>query len=368
MKVPFLDISHQYKDNKKDIVPAIEHVIRRGDFILGKDVELFEQEFAKFCGAKFAIGVNSGTDALFLSLLACGIGRGDEVIVPVFTFIATAFAVSYTGAKPVFVDIDARTYNIDPHRIESAITRKTKAIIPVHLFGYPAELCAIQKIASKRRIKIIEDACQAHGAIYKNKKVGTLGATGCFSFYPTKNLGGFGDGGIIVTNDEKTYKKLLLLRDCGRKKRYEHIIKGYNSRLDTLQAAVLRVKLKKLDAWNALRRRNASLYNSMFKGTDGIITPYENIDSLHVYHQYAIRVKNRDKIMEFLKKNMVGSGVYYSLPLHMQPAYKDLSYKKSEFPVARKIAQDILSLPMYPELTREQINNTASMVIAAKNS
>ncbi|MCM8779644.1 MAG: DegT/DnrJ/EryC1/StrS family aminotransferase [Candidatus Omnitrophica bacterium] len=362
MHIPFIDIKSQHKEIEKELNSAVNNVIQRGDFILGEDVKLFEQEFAKYCGTKFAIGVNSGTDALFLSLLACGVGKGDEVIVPVFTFIATAFAVSYTGAKPVFVDIEEKTFNIDPEKIEKAVTRKTKAIIPVHLFGQPAELEPILKIARQRKLKVIEDAAQAHGAEYKGKKVGQFGKTGCFSFYPTKNLGGFGDGGMIVTDDEKIYKNLFLLRDCGRKKRYEHATKGYNSRLDTVQAAVLRIKLQKLDRWNALRRKNAQLYNTMLKDAYAVITPHESKDSLHVYHQYAIRVKNRDKIMEFLRKNGVTTAVYYPLPLHLQPAYKELGYKKGDFPVAEEVSRDILSLPMHPGLIKKQVQKIAGLI------
>ncbi|MCM8770314.1 MAG: DegT/DnrJ/EryC1/StrS family aminotransferase [Candidatus Omnitrophica bacterium] len=355
MKVPFIDLRAQYKEIQKDFSRVIKDVLKRRDFILGLDVKLFEKEFAHYCGVKFAIGLNSGTDALFLSLVSCGIGKGDEVIVPVFTFIATALAVSHTGARPVFVDVDEQTYNIDVNKIEKAITKRTKAIIPVHLYGQAADMNAILKIAKKCKLKVIEDAAQAHGAEYQNKKVGSFGITGCFSFYPTKNLGAFGDGGMVVTNDKKVYNNLLLLRDCGRKRRYEHIVKGYNSRLDTLQAAILRVKLKRLDKWNRLRRKNAFFYNTLLKKIDRIITPFEARDCLHVYHQYVVRLKNRDRVIDILKKNGIDTSVYYPIPLHLQAAYKDLGYKKGDFKIAEKLSEEILSLPMHPHLKKDEI-------------
>jgi len=360
MKVPFLDLSQQYKEIKKDLDIALRKVMLRGDFILGKEVALFEQEFAKYCNRKFAVGVNSGTDALFLALLSLGIGPQDEVIVPVFTYIATAFAVNFTGAKPVFVDIEEHTYNIDVNKIEEAITKKTKAIIPVHLFGQPADMQPILEIARKYNLKIIEDAAQAHGAKYKIsennwKKAGSIGDIGCFSFYPTKNLGAFGDGGMVVTDDESIYKKLLMLRDYGRRSRYEHVILGYNSRLDTIQAAILRAKLKHLDKWNRMRRKNAKIYIDELKGIKSIVLPCEADYAKSVYHIYAVRVKNRDRVIRELTKNGIGALIHYPIPLHLQKVYKPLGYKKGDFPIAEKVAQEIISLPMHPHLKNSQI-------------
>jgi dTDP-4-amino-4,6-dideoxygalactose transaminase len=371
MKVPFLDLPRANKRIGAEIKAAVKAVIDRSNFILGDDVSLFEREFASFCGAEFGVGLNSGTDALFLSLKAMGIKEGDEVIVPVFTFIATANAVTYTGAKPVFVDIDEKTYNIDPQKLEKAVTRRTKAIIPVHLFGQSADMDLIMAIARKHGLKVIEDACQAHGALYKSQshkvakaqvKVGAIGDAGCFSFYPTKNLGGFGDGGMVVTNDESLYKELILLRDCGRKSRYEHVVLGYNSRLDTIQAAVLRVKLKYLALWNKMRRYNAGLYDKFLEDAAGVVRPVIADYSEHVYHVYAVRLKKRDKAIDQLRASGVGVMVNYPIPLHLQRAYRELGYKKGDFPVAEKICREIISLPMYPLLEKNKIRYTAHIL------
>jgi dTDP-4-amino-4,6-dideoxygalactose transaminase len=357
---------------RPEIDKGLKDVLKRQDFILGKDVEAFENEFGAYCGKKFAIGLNSGTDALFLSLKALDIGPSDEVIIPVFTFIATAFAVSYTGAKPVFVDIDPDTCNIDIAGIEKAITKKTKAIIPVHLFGQCADMAAIQKIADKYRLKIIEDACQSHGSEFYAKsdkgnkvsirKAGAISDCGCFSFYPTKNLGGFGDGGMIVTDDKRVYLKLMVLRDCGRTSRYEHSVIGYNSRLDTLQAAILRIKLKTLDKWNALRIKNAVLYNNILKEISAVRLPLKAAYSSHVYHIYAIQAKGRDALVQHLKNKGIGVMVNYPKPLHLQQAYKALGYSKGDFPVAELVSQEIVSLPMHPFLTGAQIRYVAKII------
>jgi dTDP-4-amino-4,6-dideoxygalactose transaminase len=360
VKVPFLDLSQQTKEIKKDFNAAFNKTLKRYDFILGEEVALFEKEFAKYCSRKFAVGVNSGTDALFLSLLSLGIGPGDEVIVPAFTYIATALAVSYTGAKPVFVDIQEDTYNIDVNKIKAAITDKTKAIIPVHLYGQPADMQPILEIARNHKLKVIEDTAQAHGAKYKTPKgewkiAGSMSDVGCFSFYPTKNLGAFGDGGMSLTDKEDVYKRLLMLRDYGRRSRYEHVRLGYNSRLDTIQAAVLRAKLKHLDKWNTLRRENAKIYLNELKGIKGIICPLETTYSYHVYHIFAVRVKNRNKVMEGLTKRGIRALIHYPMPLHLQEVYKDLGYVEGDFPVAERIAKEILSLPMYPHLKETQI-------------
>ncbi len=364
MKVPFLNLVKLHKNIEKEIEQAGKKVMRGANFILGEEVCLFEQEFAKYCGAKFGVGLNSGTDALFLSLLALGIGPGDEVIVPAFTFIATANAVSYTGAKPVFVDIDAATYNIDPQKILKAITKKTKAIIPVHLFGLCADMEPIMRLARQHGLKVIEDACQAHGAVYRSsvarhqapgQKAGSIGDAGCFSFYPTKNLGGFGDGGMVVTNDQKLAEKLLLLRDCGRKSKYEHVVLGYNSRLVTFQAAGLRVKLKYLGQWNKMRVFNAKIYDNFLENVQNVIRPAGADYSSHVYHIYAVRVKKRDKVVEQLKAAGVGVLVNYPIPLHLQQAYHGLGYVKGEIPVAENVCREILSLPMHPLLNKTEI-------------
>ncbi len=360
MRIPFVDLRLQYKEIEKDMNLAFKNLVKRGDFILGEDVGKFEKRFAAYCGSGFGLGVNSGTDALFLALRSLDIGEGDEVIVPAFTYIATAFAVTYTGAKPVFVDINPETYNIDTDKIAKAITKKTKAIIPVHLYGQAADMHPIMKIAAKFGLKVIEDAAQAHGVKYKYPdgkiaKVGSIGDVGCFSFYPTKNLGAFGDGGMITTNDENVYKKLFKLRDYGRKSRYEHVCLGYNSRLDGMQSIILLEKLKHIDEWNKMRRKCAGIYNANFKGIREIVTPKEMPYSSHIYHVYAIRVKNRDEIVPVLQKKGIGVLVHYPVPLHLQEVYKNLGYKRGDFAVAEKVSAEVMSLPMYPHLKETQI-------------
>lgn len=371
VRIPFLDLRQQHEDIKKEINSAIRRTIKRGDFILGEEVRLFEEEFADFSNVRYAVGVASGTDALFLGLNSLGIGKNDEVIVPAFTFIATALSVTYTGAKPVFVDIDENTYNIDTKKIGRAVTKRTKAIIPVHLYGRPADMPEILKISKKYNLKVIEDAAQAHGASIKMseakgdwKKVGSIGDIGCFSFYPTKNLGGLGDGGIVITDNEEIYKKLLTLRDCGRdlQSRYKHAIIGFNSRLDTLQAAILRVKLKKLNAWNTSRKGVARYYNELFKNVKEVIRPYASTLINHVYHLYTIRTKSRDKLYAQLRNEGIGTFIHYPIPLHLQKAYTSLGYCKGDFPVAEKIALEIISLPIYPYLKKEHIKYIAEVV------
>lgn len=358
MKIPFTDLKAQHAQIRKQIDSALSRVIKQGDFILGEDVGLFEKEFARFCNANYAVGVSSGTAALFLALLSLGIGKGDEVIVPDFTYIATALAVSYTGARPVFADIDEKTYNIAVDKIAKAVTKNTKAIIPVHLYGQPANMAEILAVAKKNNLKVIEDAAQAHGAMIKMNNiflpVGAIGDIGCFSFYPTKNLGGIGDGGMVVTNNDKIYKKLLMLRDYGRVSKYEHAIIGYNSRLDTLQAAVLRIKLKKIGTWNKMRQKAALTYNGLFRHMHKVITPYEENFAEHVYHVYAVRVPQRDGVFKRLQERQVGAIIHYPIPLHMQPAYRDLGYRQGDFPVSERIAKEIISLPMFPHLSKKQ--------------
>jgi dTDP-4-amino-4,6-dideoxygalactose transaminase len=375
MQVPFVDLGAQYKQIKSQALRRLDKFCKQGNFILGEELDRFEQEFADYCGTKFAVGLNSGTDALFLSLLSLGIGRNDEVIVPAFTFIATALAISHTQAQPVFVDIDEKTYNIDISRIEKAITKKTRAVIPVHLFGQPADMGPILKIADKYGLKVIEDTAQAHGAEYissqlrvnssqkQKKRVGSIGDIGCFSFYPTKNLGGFGDGGMAVTNSKGVYQRLRMLRDSGRVSHNIHVLKGYNSRLDTLQAIILRLKLRYLDKWNQMRRENAGIYTDLLKDNPSIICPYEATHVRHVYHIYALQIKERDKVRAYLRKKGISTLIHYPIPLHLQKACKDLGYKRGDFPVSEKIARRIISLPMHPNLSRYEIEYVARKLL-----
>lgn len=355
MLVPFVDLKAQYRTIANEIDEAIRRVVVNTDFILGKDVELFEQEFAHLCEAGYAIGVDSGTSGLELALRAYGIGEGDEVISVSHTFIATAAAVSYTGAKPVLVDVDRDTYNIDAKRIEVAITKRTKAIVPVHLYGQAADLDPVLEIARRHNLIVIEDACQAHGARYKGKEVGALGNAGCFSFYPGKNLGGYGDAGMVVTNSREVADRVRLLRNYGQPEKYKHAIMGYNRRLDTLQAAVLRVKLRHLEGWNTSRRRAASLYDELLKDDNGVRTPYVAEESSHVYHLYVIQHPQRDLLASFLREQGIQTGLHYPTPVHLQPCYENLAVPIGALPVTEALASRVLSLPMYAEITDEQI-------------
>ncbi len=351
----FLDLDGQYKSIRKEIDGAIKNVFNGGFFIGGEEVEKFEEEFAKFCGVKYSISLNSGTDALFLSLKALGIGEGDEVITTPFTFIATAGSIINCGAKPVFVDIDPDSFNIDVSKIEKAITKKTKAIMPVHLFGQIADMAEIMKIAKKYKLFVIEDAAQAVGAEYKGKKAGTIGDFGCFSFFPSKNLGAYGDGGMIITNNKRLAEEVRLLKSHGSssKDKYLNLVVGTNSRLDSLQAAILRIKLRHLDKWNKERAKKSNYYTKKLKGISGIVTPDIKEDRNHVFHQYALRVDSRDKIKKELEKAGIPVMIYYPLPLHMQPALKKLGHKKGDFPEAEKVSSEVLSLPIYPEIKKK---------------
>lgn len=355
MQIPLVDLRAQYRSIKKEIQRAINQVLNSTQFILGKNVAQFEKAFAKFCQTKYAIGVANGTDALYLALRASGISLNDQVILPVNTFAATAEAISLNGAKPIFVDIDPETGNIDVTKIKAAITPQTKAILVVHLFGQPADMAPILKIARKHRIIVIEDCAQAHGAEYKNKKVGSLGSLGCFSFFPAKNLGAYGDAGAVVTNNKNLAKKILMLRDHGRQEKHKHLIEGLNSRLSELQAAILKVKLRHLNQWNKRRQQNAKIYHRLFQGIEKVILPTSLGSSQSVYHFYIIRLKNRDEVQKQLQQKGIGTGIHYPLPLHLQPAYKYLGYHKGDFSQAEKVAKEILSLPVYPELTENQI-------------
>lgn len=355
MKVPFIDFSGQYEAIQDEIEVNLKAVFRKGNFILGQEEKQFEEAFACYCGARYAVGVNSGTDALFLALASLDIGGGDEVILPTHTFIATALCVSYTGATPVFVDIDETTYNMSAASLQGAITKRTKAIIPVHLYGQAADMDEIKAMARPQGIQVVEDAAQAHGAVYKGQKVGSLADLACFSFYPTKSLGAFGDGGIVVTNNESCYKKILMLRDYGREGRYEHKIKGYNSRLDTVQAVVLAAKLKFLDEWNRKRNTVAAWYGNHLKDVPGVVLPRTLPDRTHIFQTFAVRIKNRDAVLEDLQKKGVGVLIHYPIPVHLQEAYADAGYQKGDLPAAERVADEILSLPMFPHMSEEQV-------------
>ena len=356
MSVKFIDFQKQYQAVKEEINAGFSAVFEKSNFILGEEVKKFEEAFSQYCETRFGVGVNSGTDAIFLALKALGVGPGDEVIVPTFTFIATALGVSYTGAKPVFVDVEEDTCNLDPAKLKAAISKRTKVIMPVHLYGQSADMDPIKEIAQKHKIFVIEDACQAHGARYKGKRVGSLGDGACFSFYPTKGLGAFGDGGMVITNDQKLSDGVKMLRDYGRKDRYEHILKGYNSRLDTVQAVVLSAKLKHLDAWNQMRAQHAVYYFKLLKDFPGIKTFTPKEDRNHVYQTFAVRVlKDRDEVCRKLQEKGIGVLIHYPIPLHLQTAYKDLKHKRGDFPVAERLADQVISLPMFPHMTKEQI-------------
>jgi dTDP-4-amino-4,6-dideoxygalactose transaminase len=354
MNVPFVDLRTQYRAIADEVRPKLETVMANADFILGHDVTAFEEEFATYCGASYGIGLDSGTSALELSLRACEVGEGDEVITAANTFFATAAAITYVGARPILVDINPLTYNIDVSRLEEALSERTRAIIPVHLCGQPADMDPIMELAERKGLWVIEDACQAHGARYKGRRTGSIGHVACFSFYPAKNLGGYGDGGMVVTNDEKIAERVRMLRDYGQQEKYHHLTVGYNRRLDTLQAAVLRVKLHHLDEWNEARRRHARLYDRLLKDTS--VTPPLNPEySEHVYHLYVVQSERRDELREWLEAKDVATGIHYPVPIHLQPAYAHLGYSEGDFPVTEAYARRTLSLPMFPELTKEQI-------------
>ena len=370
--IQFSDLYAQHKEIDKEIKNAISRVIKKSDFILGKEVKLLEKEFAEFSNSRYAVGVSSGTASLFLALVSIGIKYGDEVIVPAFTYIATSFAVSYTGARPVYVDIEEDTYNIDTDKIKKAITKNTKAIIPVHLYGQPANMPQILKIARQHNLKVIEDAAQAHGASIKMSDgkwriVGSIGDIGCFSFYPSKNLGAMGDGGMITTDNEEVYRKILILRDYGRVSKYEHKAIGYNSRLDTLQAAILRVKLKRIKHWNRMRQKAAGIYNKLLKDIPGLIKPHVSDSVKHVCHVYAIRTKKRDQLLRLFRENGIQVLIHYPIALHLQKAYRNLGYKRGDFPVSEIVARQIISLPIYPHLKENQIKFVVKIIKESLN-
>ena len=351
--IPLLDLKAQYATIRDEVLSAVQEVLESQHFILGPRVEELEKTIAGSCGVKYGVGVASGTDALLLSLRAAGVGPGDEVITSTFSFFSTAGAVWNAGAQPVFVDIDPRTYNLDQREVEKAVTKKTKALIPVHLFGQCAEMDPLRDLALYKKLTVIEDAAQAVGAKYKNRMAGSLGHIGCFSFYPTKNLGGTGDGGMVVTDDEKLGEAVRMLRVHGSRTKYYHELVGTNSRLDALQAAVLLVKWKHLEEWAEARRKNAAFYDAAFKGSE-VKAPYSELYNYHVYNQYVVRVPDREAVMERLKKEEIGYEVYYPLPLHLQKAFASLGGKMGDFPESETAAKEVLAIPVYPELTEEQ--------------
>jgi len=362
MSLPLLDLKAQYQSIREEVQTAVNRVLESGQYIMGPEVKAFEKEVAEYCGVKHAIGVANGTDALLLALDAKGIGPGDEVITTPFTFFATSEVVSRLGAKPVFVDIDPQTYNIDVGQIREKINAKTKAIIPVHIFGQPANIDEIMSIAEEHQLFVLEDAAQAMGAEYQGKKIGSWGHAATFSFFPTKNLGGFGDGGMIVTNDDALAEKIRILRVHGSyPKKYYHNSLGYNSRLDELQAAVLRVKLRYLNTWNDQRREKAKLYNERLQDLP-IQTPFEAPLRKHIYHLYIVQAAERDELMQYLRDHQVSTGIYYPLPLHLQEVYRNLEYEEGSLPHAEKAAKRAFALPLYPELTEAQIDQVVQLI------
>jgi dTDP-4-amino-4,6-dideoxygalactose transaminase len=358
--IPFLDLKAQYASIKDDIQAAIGRVFETGQFVLGDEVAKFEAEFSKYVGAEQGIAVNTGTSALHLALLAAGVGPGDEVITVPFTFVATVAAIGYSGASPVFVDIDPQSFTMDATQLEAAITPRTKAIIPVHLYGHPADMDPIMAIARKHGLIVIEDACQAHGAEYKGRRVGSIGDIACYSFYPGKNLGACGEAGMAVTGNAKYAETMRMLRDWGQSKRYHHTLRGFNYRMEGLQGAILRVKLRHLDAWTDARRSRAAEYER-FLGAD-VVRPKEMPYARHVYHVYAIRTADRAELQRSLTSHGVQTNIHYPIPVHLQEAWRELGYVAGDFPHSEQAANEVLSLPMYPELSNSQVEMVSAAV------
>lgn len=366
--VPFIDLTREYRRIEEEVLSSTKRICEKGRFILGEEVSAFEEEFAHYCGVPYGVGVGSGTDALYLALKAAGIGEGDEVITVGNSFIATAIAISLTGAKPIFVEIDPKTYTMDLNALEDLLKRrktkrgeKIKAVLPVHLYGHPAEMDAILDLADRYNLIVIEDACQAHGAEYQGKKVGSFGALSCFSFYPTKNLGGYGDGGLVITENRKFYERLRLLRCYGEEKKYQHILKGGNSRLDEIQAAILRIKLKYLDQQNGERRRKALVYKRLLEGTK-VISPVEKEEARHVYNLFVIQAKKRNSLQAFLKERGIETFIHYPNPIHLQRAFKDLGHKRGYLPLTEQCCRNVLSLPFFPEITESEMERVAETI------
>ena len=360
--IPIIDSKRQYASIGAEVEKAVCDVLRSGSYILGPNTKALEQELADFYGCKYTVGLNSGTDALHLALRALDIGEGDEVITVAFTFVATTEAIGIVGAKPVFVDIDENTFNMDASKLEAAITPKTNAIIPVHLYGQPCDMDVIMDVAKRHNLHVIEDCCQAIGALYKGKMVGTFGDFGCLSFYPTKNLGAMGDGGLIMCNDEELKNRVVALRNHGGAVRYYHDEIGVNSRLDEIQSAILRVKLPHINKWNEMRRKHAYYYNELFADCKDVQTPVELDDTYCVYHQYTIKVPNRDAVHKMLQERGVGAMLYYPVPLHLQKVHEYLGVGKGSLPVSEKNTEMVISLPMFPELTEEEQRTVANTV------
>lgn len=363
--IPFLDLKAQYASIKEEVDAAALRVLASTQYVLGDEVAAFEKEFAAYCDTRHAIAVNTGTSALHLALLAAGIGPGDEVITVPFTFVASVSAVCYTGAKPVFVDIEPTTFTMDPAKLEAAITSRTKAIMPIHLYGQMADMTPIMEVAARHGIPVIEDACQAHGAEYHGKRAGSIGTSGCFSFYPGKNLGACGEGGLIVTNDDATARSIRMLRDWGQEQRYHHTLKGFNYRMDGIQGAILRVKLRHLEKWTEARRTNARLYTTLLKNVEAVAAPTEAAGRRHVYHIYAVRCTDREALRQSLDAAGIATGLHYPIPVHLQKAHADLGHRKGDFPVSEQVASEVLSVPLYPELTSEQIATVVDAIAEA---
>lgn len=359
--IPFLDLKAQYEGIKEEILASVSATLASTQYALGSEVSAFEEEFAAYSGARFGVGTNSGTSALHLALLAAGVGPGDEVITVSCTFVATVAAIDYVGARPVFVDVEPRTLTMDATQVEAAITERTKVILPVHLHGHPADLDSILRIARRHKLVVIEDAAQAHGAEYKGHRVGSIGELTCFSFYPGKNLGACGEGGMVLTNDEHYAHSVRMLRDWGQEVKYHHVRKGFNYRMEGIQAAILRVKLRHLEAWTERRRQHANHYNKLLADS-GVQTPTEMPGVRHVYHIYAVRNPQRDRLLETLKAKQIQIGIHYPIPVHLQQAYGEFGYAAGDLPVTEKAATELLSLPMFPELQNEQIEAVSSAV------
>jgi dTDP-4-amino-4,6-dideoxygalactose transaminase len=364
LNLPLVDLATQQKGLRPELLDAFTGMLERTDWVLGDEVRAFEREFADYCEVRHAVGTDSGMSALELALRASGVGPGDEVITAANTFVATALAISHAGARPVLVDVDADTYTMNPRQLEQAITARTKALMPVHLYGHPADMSSILSIAEDHKLLVVEDACQAHGARLQGHRVGSLGHAAAFSFYPSKNLGAFGDGGALVTDDDDIAASARILHDYGQQAKYQHVVKGFNRRLDTIQAAILRIKLRRLDDWNAQRREHAALYSRLLADT-AAITPAASPTSEPVWHQYVIRVAGRASVQANLSERGIQTGIHYPIPIHCQAAYRDLRYPKGSFPVTERFAREILSLPMYPELNEVAVTCVATALAEA---
>jgi dTDP-4-amino-4,6-dideoxygalactose transaminase len=362
--VPLVDLRAQHRSVAAEVESALWAVMERADFVLGDDVAAFEAEFAAYCETGHAVGVDSGLSALELGMRVLGIGPGDEVVTPANSFVASSSAITFAGATPVWVDVDPKTLTMDPDAVRAAITPRTRAIMPVHLYGQPADMEAIVAIAREHGLRVVEDACQAHGARSGGRRAGSLGDIAAFSFYPAKNLGAYGDGGMLTTHDPELADRLRTMRNYGQRRKYEHVTLAWNRRLDTVQAAVLRVKLRRLDQWNAARREHAALYDRLLGGS-GLQLPWTRPGSEHVYHLYVVQVDGRDELLAALRASGIGAALHYPVPIHLQDAYRERAVGRGSFPVTERAAGRLLSLPMYPELSREQVERVSTAVVEA---